>query len=142
MIDGAEVVRLAREQIGTPWMHQARVPFVAMDCAGLLVYVARATGSVAPDFDVGGYSRAPDGSMLAVCRQHMDEIAELELGAIIIIATEREPQHVGIVGDYRHGGWSIIHSSSAARPARVLETRLMWSNAMQLRGVFRLRSGA
>ena len=36
MPTSADVVTAARGQIGVPWMHQARLPGVALDCAGLV----------------------------------------------------------------------------------------------------------
>ena len=136
MTTAADIVAVARAQIGTRWVHQGRLPGVALDCVGLVVHVGRATGLVAPDFDVNGYSRAPDGDMLNQAGLHLVRIDGPELGAVIVLATEVEPQHVGIVADYRHGGWSIVHASNAG-VARVVETRLMFTRAMALRGYFR-----
>lgn len=138
MTTGADIVAWARTQANVPWMHQARLPGQALDCVGLVICSARAHGLVAPDFDITGYSRAPDGRLLALCREHMVEIAEPEDGAVVVVATQREPQHMGILTPYRHGGWAIIHASNAARPARVIETRLMFSDTMQLQAYFRL----
>jgi cell wall-associated NlpC family hydrolase len=133
---GADVVSAAREHLGTRWVHQGRMPGVALDCAGLVIIVARKLGSVAPDFDVNGYSRTPDGTMLEFCDRHMQRIESLELGAVLTLATEKEPQHLGIVGDYRHGGWSVIHAASNA--GKVIETRLMFAKNFVLRGIYRL----
>lgn len=133
---GADVVAEARRHIGTEWRHQGRLPGVALDCAGLVIVVARQLGVVPADFDVPGYSRNPDGSMLHWCDVHMTRIAALELGAVLVLQTDREPQHLGFVGDYRHGGHSIIHASSLT--GDVTETRLMFARNLVLRGVYRL----
>ena len=66
----------------------------------------------------------------------MTRIADLELGAVIVVVCDRQPQHMGIVGDYRHGGWSLIHGASLA--GRVVETRLMWARNMRLVAVYRM----
>ncbi len=137
-VTSADVVAAARRQLGARWMHQARLPGVAMDCVGLVIVVARQLGLVAPDFDVGPYGRQPDGSMLTLAGQHMRPLSSIELGAVLAVAVDRDPQHMGIVGDYRHGGWSIIHAHSMSSPPRVVETRLMWSAVMRLRGLYRL----
>lgn len=134
----ADIVAEARTHIGTPWVHQGRVPGLALDCAGLLIVVARSLELIAPDVDVNGYSRSPDGTMLAWCDAHMQRIDEIELGAVLAMATAEQPQHLGIVGNYVHGGWSLVHACNAAHPPRVVETRLMFARNMQLRGVYRM----
>lgn len=138
MISKESVVAAAREQLGTPWMHQARLSHVALDCVGLVIIVARQLELIPADWDIADYGRQPDGTLLQRCNQHMEKIGELELGAVIVVSITGEPQHMGIVGDYRHGGWSIIHAASNARPGRVIETRLMWHRTQQLRAIYRL----
>jgi cell wall-associated NlpC family hydrolase len=134
----AQVVAAARAQLGVPWVHQARLAGVALDCAGLVICVARQLGLVAANFDIGAYSRQANGTLLDVCAQHMQPVDGLELGAVLVVAIENDPQHMGIIGDYRHGGLSLVHAASAARPGRVIETRLMFARGMKRRGVFRL----
>lgn len=138
MASREDVVAAARQHIGTPWVHQGRLPGVALDCAGLVIMVARELGLVAPDFDINGYARWPDGTMVEWCDRYMQRIADIELGAVLVLATTDEPQHVGIVGDYLHGGWSLIHASNTGKPARCIETRLMFARNAQQRGVYRL----
>lgn len=137
-MQAAEVVTAARAQMGVPWRHQGRLPGRALDCAGLVICVARELGLVAPDFEVTGYTRTPDGTMLDWCRRYCTPIGAPELGALAVIVCQRQPQHLGIVGDYVHGGLSLIHASTAAKPARVVEHRLMWTTAMRLVAAFRL----
>jgi len=132
----ANVVATARLEVGTKWVHQGRRPGVALDCAGLVICTARRLGLVADDFDIGGYGRYPDGSMLRWCQQYMQPLEFLELGAVLALQVDRDPQHLGIVGDYRHGGFSLIHAASIA--GRVIETRLMFARNMVCRGIYRL----
>lgn len=138
MTTAADIVRAARAQIDTPWRHQGRLPGIALDCAGLVICVARELRLLAAEFDINGYSRNPNGTMLALCDQHLLRIAGPELGAVLVLATQREPQHMGIVGDYRHGGWSIVHASNAGDRPRVLETRLMLGRTMRLVACYRM----
>lgn len=138
MTTGADVVSAARDELGTAWMHQARLPSVAVDCAGLVIVTARRLGLLPQDWDIADYGRLPDGTLLATCDRHMQRIGALELGAVVVLAITGEPQHLGIVGDYRHGGWSLIHAASNARPGRVIETRLMFHRSQKLQAIYRL----
>ena len=132
-----QVVNSARALIGTPWMHQARLPGLAVDCVGLVVLVARQLGLVSPDFDVRGYGRSPDGSLLYLCQQYMHEIEDLEPGAVIAVRTYRDPQHLGIVAPGRGAGqWNVIHACQ--HTGHVVETRLLLRRSFDLCGVFRL----
>lgn len=135
----AAVVQAARAWLETPFHHQARLKGVGVDCAGLVIGVARELALVPADFDVGGYARTPDGSSLMdAATQHMTGIEReaMQPGDVVVVRFDAEPQHFGILGDYRHGGLSIIHAASHA--GRVIETRLMFSRAMHFVAAFRL----
>jgi hypothetical protein len=134
----SDVVAAARAELNTPWVHQGRIAGRALDCAGLVIIVARNLGSVAANFDINEYGRLPDGTLLDICERHLQRISRIELGCVIVVELEALPQHMGIVGDYRHRGWSLIHAASNARPGRVIETRLMFSRAQRRAGVYRL----
>ena len=72
----AHIIAQAREWLGTPFHHQARVKGVGADCAGLVIGVARALDIVGPDFDVAAYPRTPDGTtLIRLLDQHMTRIA-------------------------------------------------------------------
>lgn len=132
----AAIVAEARTWVGTPWVHQHREKGIAVDCVGLVIGVAKALGLLAPDFDVTGYGRAPDGTLLARCAEHLRPLGrdEMRPGDVLVLATSQEPQHMGIVGDYRHGGLSLIHAASHQR--RVIEHRLLFVRCMQFRAGF------
>lgn len=132
MTTRAEVVAEARSWIGTPFQHQQRLKGVGVDCAGLVIGVARELGLVAADFDVTGYSRAPDGTLLELCDANMARIGQdqMQPGDVVVVSVESDPQHMGILGDYVHGGLSIIHAASIGPRQAVIETRLMFSRAM------------
>lgn len=108
-----DVAAEARAWLGTPFVHQARLRGIGCDCAGLLIGVARSLGIVAPEFDVTAYPRSPDGqSLLAHCDRWMRRItqAEMGIGDVIVIRWANDPQHVGILAGYLHGGLSMIHA--------------------------------
>lgn len=142
-ITRADVVAQARRWLGTPWHHQARLQGVGVDCVGLVIGVARALGLVASDFDVAAYPRTPAGASLMhlvdlhLVRAPID--APLQPGQVVVVAFDTDPQHLGIIGTYRHAGLlSIIHAAALARPGRVVETRLMFSRAMRFVGAYDL----
>lgn len=137
----ADVVTAARTWIDTPFHHAARSKGIGVDCAGLLVGVARELGLVAPDFDVPPYIPTPDGhTMLEWCREYMREVVRhaMQPGDAIVVITDEHPQHLGILGDYRSGGLSIIHASNSTSttPQRVIETRLMFSRVQRFVAAF------
>lgn len=131
-----QIVDTARSWLNTPWVHQGRLPPFALDCAGLLICVARQLKLVAVDFDVTGYRRQPDGTMIDICSQFMVPIDDFRLGAAIVVSIRGEPQHLGIIGDHSHGGWSIVHASNGCHPARVVETRLQFLSNFKFRACF------
>jgi cell wall-associated NlpC family hydrolase len=124
----ADVIAEARTWLDTPYVHQGRTKGVAVDCAGLVIGVARELGVVAPDFDVNGYPREADGTtLMTVCDRFMTRVAKSDLlpGHVMVFAFDKAPAHVGIVGDYLHGGLSIIQAlGTSDGKGRVIEWRL------------------
>lgn len=132
-----EIVAAARRHLGTPWVHQGRTPGVGLDCLGLAIVVARELGFVPADFDVNGYGRVPDGiSLPAGLAEHLVQVPRSRMapGDVVAVAFDADPQHVGIVVPYRHGGLAMVHAAS--RTGKVEETRLMFSNAMRFTGAY------
>lgn len=135
-----EIVDRARAYLGTPWMHQGRVKGHGVDCVGLLVCICREMGTIAPDWDIKGYSRIPDGKQLM---RHMHEQmilidrSEMQPGSVVCVAFDKHPQHVGIVGDYVHGGLSLIHADS--RAGKVVEHRLLFGATMRFVAAFKVK---
>lgn len=133
------IVSAARGYLGTPWRHQGRVKGHGVDCVGLVVCVCRELGVVGPDWDVKGYSRVPDGKEL---ERHLHENlsaiprAEIAPGCVVCVAFDKHPQHVAIVGDYVHGGLSMIHAEM--RSGKVVEHRLLFGGAMRFVSAFRI----
>lgn len=134
-----DVVQEARAWLGTPFHHQARLKGVGVDCVGLVIGVARALGLVAPEFDVEAYPRTPDGtSLMALTSAHMSRIdrQDMHSGDVIVVAFGPEPQHLAVLGNYAHGGLSIIHAHGPT--GRVIETRLMFSNSLKFVAAYAL----
>ena len=137
-----EIVRAARARVGIPFQHMGR-SLAGLDCDGVLISVARELGLVAKDFDVPPYTKVPDGkTFLEWCDRYMTRItqSEMQIGDAVVVIVDKHPAHIGILGDYVHGGFSIIHASNARStvPARVIETRLMFSRGMKFVAAYRL----
>lgn len=116
-----EVVAAARDWLGVPFLHQGRSR-AGVDCAGLVICVARGLGELPEGYDVNGYRRAPDGSMLRECDARLVPISGLEAGAVAMMRFSEEPQHLAFVAPYRHGGFALIHALQ--KSGRVVEHRL------------------
>ena len=120
-----QIVGLARTLLGTPYEHQQRIKGVAMDCAGVPVYVARCLGM--PVDDVLGYGRQPmPDEMRRVLNAHLVRVATeaIQPGDVVWMRFQKEPQHLGIVGDYVFGGLSLIHAYNGAGLGKVIEHRM------------------
>lgn len=142
MTTGADVVRVARGYLGTPFHHQARLPGVGLDCAGVVICAGRALGLLAPDFDVTGYGRTPDGvSLLGWCRDSLHDVprAEMAPGNVLCVAWETMPHHLAVLADYRHGGLSIVHSldTIGKKRGQVIEHRLLFGPRLHFVAAFR-----
>ena len=73
MVTKAEIVAKAREYVGTPFHHQARMKGVGVDCVGLLFGVGRDLGLAWRD--VGAYPDVPDPTtMRRLIGEQMNEI--------------------------------------------------------------------
>jgi cell wall-associated NlpC family hydrolase len=137
-----EIVAEARSWIGTPYLHQARVKGVGVDCAGLLIGCCKNLGLLSQDFDVRGYPRSPDGmSMMALCDEYMTRISTdtMQLGDALLIRWGQDPQHLGLLGNYIYGGLSIIHAlGTPDAKGRVIEHRLDKSTRGRMVAAYRL----
>ena len=131
MTTRADIVAEARSWVGVPFVHQGRSR-AGTDCGGLVGAVAVACGVVSPSwwaeqFDVehGGYARTPShGTLERICERFLQPIDEatMQPGDVVLMSFKTEPQHLAILGNYVHGGLSVIHALS--RAGHVAEHRL------------------
>jgi cell wall-associated NlpC family hydrolase len=85
-----------------------------MDCAGLLVCVARDIG-ISIEGDQAGYPRTPDGQSLKKALDGFGTAVEaFQPGDFLLMRFDAQPQHIAIVTEA-----GIIHSYLSAR--RVVE---------------------
>lgn len=130
MVTRQDVVDAAREFMGTRWHHQGRNR-AGIDCIGLVIAVAHQLGL--SDYDTTGYGRIPDGRVLCkLLDQHMQRTDNSNLGDVLLMRFEKNPQHVAIVTDI-----GIIHAYANAR--RVVEHRLDAVWAARVVGSYRFK---
>lgn len=116
------LVTAARRYLGRPFRHRARGPS-HYDCAGLLLKAFADIG--APMKDLPYYGREPHRDGLRQIVQHnlgppVD--GPYAVGDVLLVRFGVNPHHIALVGDYVHGGHSIIHADGEV--GRVLEVRL------------------
>lgn len=113
-----EIIAAARAEINTPFVHQGRLPGVALDCAGLIVHVAAALGL--EYVDVAGYSRTPSGGILEStldAQPCLFRVSEARAGDVLLFRFLGAPQHLGITT-----GETLIHAYQKA--GKVCEHRI------------------
>ena len=106
-----DIITAARDCLGTPFVHQGRIPGRALDCAGLVVAVAQAVG--VEYIDQTGYSRSPSGGLLEAALDDQPGItriapADRAAGDILLMRFSGDPQHLAILA-----GGTIIHAWEA-----------------------------
>jgi cell wall-associated NlpC family hydrolase len=115
----ARIIAEARRWLGTPFHHQGRVRGVGVDCAGLVIRVGQEVGLSMREET--GYSAVPDGvGIVQSCDDQLQRIDGYTMGDVVLFRYGQHPQHLGIVGDYVHGGHSLIHAYAPI--GRVIET--------------------
>lgn len=137
-MDKEQIVAIARSQLGARWRHQARVGGVAMDCAGLPILIGQKLGMSIEA--LANYGRLPVPSeMRRELDAHLVRVPKdtMQPGDVVWIRFEVEPQHFAIVGDYAHGGLSLIHAYNGSGINKVVEHRLDGEWLARIVGVWR-----
>ena len=97
-----QIVEEARTYLGTKHIHQARLKGVGVDCAGMLIGVAKTLNAIPPNYVFDNYSEQNDGSdlrneLLKFCYEiSLDEILP---GDIVTMSVYGNPQHCGFITD-------------------------------------------
>jgi cell wall-associated NlpC family hydrolase len=114
-------VESARGWVGTPYAHAGRVkgPGGCVDCVGVILGVAKETGTIPEGYKTPFYEELNDGSLIRVVFADYGaeiESSSMQPGDVVVMQYGRYPQHVGIVADcpFGLGGLSIIHAYSPA----------------------------
>lgn len=102
----ADILTAARACLNTPFVHQGRINGLALDCAGLIIHVAKTLGL--PYEDHAGYARLPGNGLLEAALDQqpgLSRVFDLQAGDVILMKFGGDPQHLGICG-----GENIIHA--------------------------------
>lgn len=121
-MDNLDIVTEARSWIDVRWRHQGRSREDGIDCAGLVIVVAKAVRD--STFDKTDYPRqASDETMLKLCAQYLQRVRpnDMQPGDLAVFGFDNQ-RHIAIVGDYVFGGLSLIHAYAPSR--KVVEVRL------------------
>jgi cell wall-associated NlpC family hydrolase len=122
-----DILAAARGCIGTPFRHQGRIAGQSLDCAGLVVHVAKTIG--ADYIDVQGYGRLPHKGLLEStldaqpCLARVDDMRQ---GDVLLMRFGREPQHLAIcagetiIHSYQNAGKVCEHGLTGPWPARIV----------------------
>jgi len=119
----AEIVRLARTWIGTPYRHQASLAGVGTDCLGLIRGIWRALYGREP-VELPAYTRdwseaSGSETLLEAARRHLVEInkADVQPGDILVfrLRLTLPAKHVGILATRT----TMIHAMENAPVAEV-----------------------
>ena len=139
MIARAEIVRCARTWIGTPFHHQGRLRGVGVDCAGLVIEVAREMEIA--DVDVLGYGRQPDPrAFRAALHEHLCEVApQAALPGDVLSFAYIEEQHLAIASHVGVSGpAAMVHADQRSGGCVEVPLGHLWGR--RLRGCWRFRS--
>ena len=109
------VVEAARQWLGTPWHHRARVRGGGVDCAQLLIAVYSQAGLI-DEFDPGDYAidhmlHSDEELMQNLCAQYGRKTDSPAVGDIVLWRWGRSYSHAGIVIDWpQDGPKTVIHA--------------------------------
>jgi len=131
------IVAEARTWLGVPWRHQGRSR-AGVDCAGLVVLVARALELA--DHDSTAYGRRAQGQgFVEHFRGHMDGITVTQArpGDVLVFADQAYPCHCGFLTE-RLGRPHLLHAHATRR--QVIEEPYAGEWPAKIKFAFRFRS--
>lgn len=129
-----DILCAARACLETPFRHQGRAIGVGLDCAGLLIVVARQLGF--DPIDVDGYGRTPAGGLLEsaldrqACLRRIGDIGTRQPGDLLLLRFAGDPQHLAI-----DAGETMIHAYASV--GKCCEHRLSLPWAARIVRVYR-----
>ncbi|HEY0105359.1 MAG TPA: hypothetical protein VGB91_04690 [Rhizomicrobium sp.] len=122
---GADVIRIARAWIGTPYVHQASVRGSGCDCLGLLRGVWRALhgedAEAPPPYSPDWAEATGRETLYSALARHLTQIDPRSLAAgnaaLFRMIRTGPAKHCGIVAESRGGALTLIHARQNRRVA-------------------------
>ena len=130
-----DICNKALEYLNTPFHHQGRLKGIGVDCAGLIVCIAKELNL--PYGDLTNYARIPDGKSLRdVLKNNAEEksLNDSKEGDILLMKFVNEPQHVALLMPNNQ----IIHSYLRARKVIIHNFDEIWKDRVV--GVFEFKN--
>lgn len=138
--DPKQIVKTARTYIETPFKHQGRKKGIGIDCAGLIIQVAKELEYFSDDV-ITVYSRLPDGHTVKErCEKFLERLRnknDMQAGDVVLMRLGKFPQHVGILGNSSQYPFTIIHAYGPYK--KVVEHRLDEKWERRIIAVYRYR---
>jgi cell wall-associated NlpC family hydrolase len=100
----------ARKYLGIPWRHQGRNPDVGIDCAGLVVLIAKDLGL--SNYDAVNYHRNPmNDAFIRHFADNMEKrrIVDRKMGDVVLFKDKMFSCHSGIV-TFKNGQEHLLHA--------------------------------
>jgi cell wall-associated NlpC family hydrolase len=142
----SKIVQQARTYLGVKWKHRGRKPD-ALDCGGLPIRAYADLGVVLPDLERYGRDPFNDGLVRGITEalgapvwvgsKGACTVALLQVGDIVVMAPEKQPRHIGIIGDDPMYGLSLIHADGTPGIGRVIEQGMEADTLGKIVAVFR-----
>lgn len=129
------IISKAREALGTPFSHQGRSVGKALDCAGLLIFVAKELDL--EYIDAPTYSRNPSDSLLEEALDRQPCLYRVYdnnpiAGDVLLMRFTGDPQHLGICT-----GSNLIHAWEP--PGKVCEHTLTGDWRRRIVSIYRFK---
>lgn len=133
-----DLVSAARSCLMIKFRHRGRTER-GLDCAGLVWRSYHLCGVDLPDFRLYSMEPSAHGPKLTdYVKTALGDpipVKDLSPGDVVVLRFEREPHHMGLIGDYPYGGLSLIHA--CGHNNRVIEHRLAPEQLARITHAFR-----
>lgn len=139
MVSRADIVRVSRTWLGTPFIHQGRLRGSGVDCVGVAIGVAHELSL--SDFDFRTYAMQPDArKMRELLHAHLDPVEkeQAQAGDLLWFRIDIDPQHIALLVE-TEPRWIMLHAFGKRGVMQVVENGVDSFWLKRLVGCFRYR---